>query len=259
MSALSAATYISHARRGAFCPLLADGYYHPSPTGHQLVSELLLLLLARQISPLLAAAPTPAALAAAAAPSLSRARQDERARAGEGGYLADPGRSGHVGPAVRWSDIPPLVRRPPCLLGASKTELGGASGAVAPAAEAREGACAVSEAVGHRPTCTAGHRTLGRRTPSWHTMHMQQRLPAHAVKAATAQSAHAVAAATACTGGCNRMCTAGSNRTCTAGCNRTCTAGCNRMCTGGCNRTCTAGCNRMCARWPSCSPSRACA
>ena len=33
MSALSAAAYISHARRGAFCPLLADGYYHPSAAG----------------------------------------------------------------------------------------------------------------------------------------------------------------------------------------------------------------------------------
>ena len=33
VSALSAAAYVSHARRGAFCPLLADGYYHPSPAG----------------------------------------------------------------------------------------------------------------------------------------------------------------------------------------------------------------------------------
>ena len=72
VSALSAAAYVSHARRGAFCPLIADGYYHPSAAGHQLVSELLLHVLARQIAPLLAAAPTPAALAAAAAPSRPR-------------------------------------------------------------------------------------------------------------------------------------------------------------------------------------------
>jgi len=45
VSALSAAAYVSHARRGAFCPLIADGYYHPSAAGHQLVSELLLLVL----------------------------------------------------------------------------------------------------------------------------------------------------------------------------------------------------------------------
>ena len=137
MSALSAAAYVSHARRGAFCPLLADGYYHPSAAGHQLVSELLLLVLARQISPLLAAAPTPAALAAAAAPS--RARQDERTRAGEGGYLAGPGGSGRVGPMARWPDIPPLVHRPPCLHGASNAELVDARWPAARDGEARGG------------------------------------------------------------------------------------------------------------------------
>jgi len=148
VSALSAAAYISHARRGAFCPLLADGYYHPSAAGHQLVAELLLLLLARQISPLLAAAPTPAALAAAAAPS--RVRQDgARTRAAEGGYLAGPGRSGNVGPApaARWLDIPSLVRRPPCLLEAGKTELVDTRRSEARIGEARDGPCAVSEAV----------------------------------------------------------------------------------------------------------------
>ena len=82
---------------------------NPNPNPNQ--------VLARQIAPLLAAAPTPAALAAAAAPS--RPRHEERT--GEGGYPADAGASERVGQPMRWADIPPLVRAPPCLLGASRT------------------------------------------------------------------------------------------------------------------------------------------
>lgn len=114
VSALNAAAYVSHARRGAFCPLVADGYYHPSPSGHQLVSELLLLLLARQLAPLLS---QPAAALGAAA---SRARPEGRAtRAAEAGGAPSAAAA-------------PLVRAAPCLLG------GGAAG----------DACAVSDAVG---------------------------------------------------------------------------------------------------------------
>ena len=113
---------------------VADSTAFSTQAGHQLVAELLLLLLARQIAPLLAGAPTPVALATAAVPS--RARQDGRTRAGVGGHLAGHGVA--PVPRVRWSDTNPLVRQPPCLFGGGEARGSG---------ETRGGTCAVSEAV----------------------------------------------------------------------------------------------------------------
>jgi hypothetical protein len=52
MAALDVAGYVSEQARGSggsLCPLVADAYYHPSDKGHQLVSELLMLLLLRRM------------------------------------------------------------------------------------------------------------------------------------------------------------------------------------------------------------------
>lgn len=49
LAALDMAGYISRSRSGRFCPLVADSYYHPSDEGHELVADLLSLMLVRMM------------------------------------------------------------------------------------------------------------------------------------------------------------------------------------------------------------------
>ena len=47
LAAVNMAAYVTRKRPGAFCPLVADSYYHPSVEGHELVADLLTLIVLR--------------------------------------------------------------------------------------------------------------------------------------------------------------------------------------------------------------------